>query len=94
MTAKDWFGVVVRTLGLWIVYKAVLAFLGTFTMLGAFLQDSALSEVHQSGTAGAFGMILMIALEMGIGVLLLRKAGAVVGFAFPPRAGDPGSATH
>lgn len=89
MTSKDWFGVVVRTIGLWTIFKAASQSLSVFTIMGGFFEGFSDSQISQRGRT--IGAMMFIVFEFGVGFLLLRRADAVVSFAFPTRPSDSDS---
>jgi hypothetical protein len=73
MTERDFFGVVVRAFGLWFIVLGVSAIQGIVQIFGIRTMSN-----FDWQPAGAFATLDFIA-----GFALLRKASAVVAFAYP-----------
>ena len=79
MSAKDWFGVAVRLLGLWQIVEAA----------GEFVNAYGASALWWQATRDAEKFYVLTGLVQAlVGLILLVAADKIVSFAYRPPAGD------
>lgn len=86
MTPKEWFGVVTRTLGLWMVLQAALQSIALVAYLLGMHKFFVVEYAYPGESPMSF--IMPLTAKIAAAVVCLRYADSIVEFAYPGRAGD------